>query len=202
MTGRSWCDRRRAVPIASIVAALAFSAPAAAREAVVLTPTFADRDLSRANTSGKPVVAVCSVTFVELTDERRFPDIVGVIGTRAIKSPPDREAWLRAVLTGLAARGVSPQFGANADPQSAATANVRLQLAGINASVNTYTANVVIQVEAKRSNGHALSRVYRGRSARTAFWSGGSETMQSVIDGAFAAALNAIAPDLKQLCRA
>ena len=45
-------------------------------------------------------------------------------------------------------------------------------------------------------------RSYRGRVARTAYWSGGTDTLQSAVDGAFADALDEMAVDLKGMCTA
>ncbi len=181
-------------------ASLALAAPAGAtKEPAVLTPTFADRDLRQA-AGWKPPPSVCTVNFVEITDGRRSRDLVGVIGKRAVQAPRDTQTWLRAVLSGLGARGITARFDAATGDAATPVAKFGLQMAAINDSVETYTANVLVSIDATGSKGRTLSRTYRGRAARTAYWSGGVDTLQSVMDGAFANALNAMAPDLKQLC--
>jgi hypothetical protein len=167
----------------SLAASPAFAAPKPAQ----LTATFNERDPPKEKASG------CKVNF-EIVDERRSPDLVGVIDRRAVRAPADVQAWMRAVLGGLTGRGVDVEFAAAPSTKSA---RFTLQTAWIQSTVSTYSASVVVRLQAE---GTALDRSYRGRVARTAYWSGGTGTLQSAVDGAFADALDEMAADLKVLC--
>lgn len=180
------------------VAALAAASPAsAAPQPAQLTATFKDRDAPR--TGAKDKASRCTVDFVEIVDERRSPEMVGVIERRAVRAPTDVQAWMRAVLGGLAARGVEARFDATPAPGTP-SARFTLQTAWIQSTVVTYSASVVVRLQAEGGAGGAIDKSYRGRVARTAYWSGGTATLQSAVDGAFADALDAMAVDLKAMC--
>ena len=181
-----------------LIAGIALVAPASAqRTPAQLTPTFKDRDRPD---GGQKTDSTCSVGFAEIVDERRSPELVGVIGKRSVLAPADSQSWMRAVLRGLNARGVKALFDAAGRP-GGPTARFVLKTAWVAESVDTYSAVVVVTVQAQGADGRAVDRTYRGRVARTAYWSGGVDTMQSAVDGAFADALDAIAADLKPLCQ-
>jgi hypothetical protein len=181
---------------ALLLSCLAAASPAAAKRAPAqLTATFKDPQVLE----GPAPAPSCMVNFIELVDERRSPRLVGVIGQRAVLAPADTQKWMRAVLSGLANRGVAARFGEN--PQGGSpTARFRLQTAWIDSKVETYSANVVVKIEAQGAT--RIEQSYRGRVSRTSYWSGGSDTMQRAVDGAFASALDAMSADLKRLCPA
>jgi hypothetical protein len=183
-----------------LLAQLASAPPAAAkRTQAQLTATFKDRDFP-ATAGAKPAPA-CTARFTDIVDIRRSPEMAGVIGQRGVLAPQDVQAWLRAVLGGLNARGVKPDFGADATVEnSAPTVSFTLQTAWIASTTVTYSASVVIQLKAHGAAGQSLDKSYRGNVSRTAYWSGGVDTLQSAIDGAFADALDAMAVDLRTLC--
>lgn len=176
-------------------AAPAFAAPKPAQ----LTASFKDRDAPRGEVPAR--TPGCTVNFTEIVDERRSPEMVGVIERRAVRAPADVQTWMRAVLGGLAARGVDARFDAAAAP-GASSARFTLQTAWIQSTVVTYSASVVVRLQAEGSAGSPIDRSYRGRVVRTAYWSGGVGTLQSAVDGAFADALDSMAVDLKALCGA
>lgn len=179
---------------------LAAASPAfAAPQPAQLTATFKDRDGPKGETEAK--APACTVNFAEIVDERRSPELVGVIERRAVRAPADVQAWMRAVLGGLAARGVNAKFEAAAAPGTP-SARFTLQTAWIQSTVVTYSASVVVRLQAEGAAGGAIDKSYRGRVARTAYWSGGTGTLQSAVDGAFADALDAMAVDLKAVCGA
>jgi hypothetical protein len=164
-----------------------------------LTATFNDRDGPKGEAKGK--APGCTINFAEIVDERRSPELVGVIERRAVRAPTDVQAWMRAVLGGFVARGVNVQFAAAPAPGTR-SARFILQTAWIQSTVVTYSASVVVRLQAEGVAGSAIDRSYRGRVARTAYWSGGTGTLQSAVDGAFADALDEMAVDLKTLCTA
>jgi hypothetical protein len=175
----------------------ASAAPAPAR----LTATFKDRDGPRVDPGAR--LPACTINFADIADSRSSPDIVGVIDRRAIHAPDDFQAWMKAVLGGLFARGVGIRFepGAPAAPELP-SARFTLQTAWIQSTVVTYSANVVIRLEAENIAGAKIDDSIRGRVARTAYWSGGRDTFQSAVDGAFADALDKMAVELKTICAA
>jgi hypothetical protein len=181
------------------VAGAATSPALAAPQPAQLTATFKDRDASRADARGVPFG--CTISFAEIVDERSSPALVGVIERRAVRAPTDVQAWMRAVLGGLAARGVTARFDAAPAP-GIPSARFTLQTAWIQSTVVTYSASVVVRLQAQGAAGSAIDRSYRGRVARTAYWSGGTGTLQSAVDGAFADALDKMAVDLKAMCNA
>ena len=182
-----------------LVANFAAACPAlAAPKPAQLTATFKDRDAPMA-ARGTP--SRCTVNFAEIVDERRSPETLGVVERRAVRAPTDVQAWMRAVLGGLTARGVNVQFDAPAAP-GARSARFTLQTAWIQSTPVTYSASVVVRLQVEGSADSAIDRSYRGRVARTTYWSGGVGTLQSAVDGAFADALDLIAEDLKILCAA
>lgn len=194
MPGSGPMHRSRLAHMLMLAAGLAAAAPAiAAPQPAQLTPTFKDRD--HPNGAGGKVPA-CSVRFAEIVDARRSPDVLGVIDRRAVLAPKDFQAWMKAVLGGLAARGVTARFDPDPAAPNLPSARLALQIASIQSTVVTYSASVVVKLQV---DGEA-ERTYRGRVARTAYWSGGTDTLQSAVDGAFADALDEMAVDLKAMC--
>jgi hypothetical protein len=184
------------------VAALALTAPVpafAAPAPAQLTATFKDRDHPHFDPGARP--PACTINFADIADARSSPDIVGVIDRRAVHAPEDVQAWMKAVLGGLVARGVGVRFepGAAAAPDMP-SARFTLQTAWIQSTVVTYSANVVVHLQAENAAGAKIDNSIRGRVARTAYWSGGRDTLQSAVDGAFADALDKMAVELKGLC--
>lgn len=181
-----------------LLANLVLISPASARKTPAeLTATFKDRDAP--TPSGATVDTACPVNFVQILDERRSPELVGVINQRAVLAPKDIQTWLRAILAGFNRRGVKPTFDAGV-PARPPIAKFSLQTAWIASTEATYSANVVIRLQVQGVADKSLDQVYRGRVSRTAFWSGGVDTLQSAIDGAFADALDAMAVDMKRIC--
>lgn len=149
----------------------------------------------------RPDAPSCAVHFTDVVDERDSPEILGVIGRRGVLAPTDIPAWLHAVLLGLEARGIKPiMAGDGGASTSMPHAVFRLRIAWIDSTEVTYSANVSIRLSVGAAHGQSMDRDYRGRVSRTAYWSGGVDTLQSAIDGAFADALDDIAADLKPMC--
>jgi hypothetical protein len=181
-----------------LVQLAAVSPASAERTQAQLTATFKDRNLSSLP-KVEPVPA-CTVYFTEVVDERRSPEMAGVVEQRGVLAPKDVTGWLRAVLNGLTARGIQPSFGTVPLVEAALpAAHFILQTAWIASTEVTYSANVVVRLKASAAD-RSLDQTYRGRVSRTAYWSGGVDTLQSAMDGAFAAALDAMAVDLRRIC--
>jgi hypothetical protein len=186
---------------AGLFAVALLAAPASARVLPAqLTASVKDRDRKDAGTP--PVPIACAVQFAELGDQRHSPELAGVISGRQVVAPQDVQAWLQAVLGGLVVRGLTPRFGAAGGDTTLPTARLDLKLAWVSELPMTFSGNVVVHLTARSPSGEVIDKDYRGRATRTAGWSMGVDTMQSAIDGAFADALDAIAPDLTKLCKA
>ncbi len=180
---------------------------AEARTQAQLTATYSERVGMVSMLSAG--AATCPVTIAEIVDKRQSPQIVGVIAGRGVLAPTDTGAWLRAVLGGLPIRGVTPLFD-GVVPTGTPPRRVRVtfESAWITGSPETYTGSVVLRVTAldepgaarPPTNSQATDHVYRGRISRTAYWSGGTDTLQRAINGAFADALDGMAMDLRKLC--
>ncbi len=179
----------------------AFSPASAKRTPAQLTPTFKDRTPVEIGDK-EAKLSPCTVNFAEIRDERRSPDLVGVVERRAVRAPADTQSWMRAVLSGLNARGVNVRFHSSAAEAGMSMAKLSLQTAWIASTEVTYSANVVVKLEAHGQAGRTIDHTYRGRASRTAYWSGGVDTLQSAIDGAFSDALDAMAADLRKMCSA
>ena len=183
-----------------LLAEAAMPSPASARRTQAqLTATFKDRaDDSAPHASPGPA---CTIAFTRISDERRSPEMAGVIGQRGVLAPVDVDMWLRAVLGGLTPRGIRPVFGSDAAAEATApTATFALQTAWISSTDVTYTGAVAIHLTAQGAGETVIDKIYRGRATRTAYWSGGVDTLQSAMDGAFADALDAMAIDLGKAC--
>lgn len=187
--------------IAAIAAACAIAAamPAAAtNQPLVLSPNFSETPGDVLSPVAKGT-ATCAVAFTALSDDRRDPSTVGVVGNRAVQSPQDRQAWMRSILGGLTARGVTPGFDADA-PAAAPTAKASLQMVWLSGVAVDFSANVIVAVDATGTDGHTLQKTYRGHVARLN-WASGSDEMQVAINKAFSDVLNRMAPDLQALCK-
>ena len=192
----------RFLSAAVLFAGCAAAVPAlAAPQPAQLTPTFKDRD-GPSGSSAKDAPP-CGLQFIEIADARRSPDVLGVIDRRAVLAPKDFQAWMKAVLGGLTARGVTAWIEGDASGvPGTRPARLTLQIASIQSTVVTYSASVVLKLEIEAGSDEKFERSYRGRVARTAYWSGGTDTLQSAVDGAFADALDEMATDLKGMCTA
>jgi hypothetical protein len=142
----------------------------------------------------------CRVHIVKLTDERHSPELLGIVLGRAVRAPPDADAWLRSIMNGLQARGVMPVFE---DDRSESAAPVEVQvsllIAWLTDTGSNKTANVVLHVQTRGPGAEPVGRDYRGGSS-TIDWSASADELQSTVDRAFAAALDKSAVDFRQLC--
>ncbi len=159
--------------------------------------------------SGSASATLCAVNITELSDPRRAPDVLGMMGNRAIVAPADREAWLRSVFeVGLHARGFAATFttpdasAATPDANAGDALIVRVSVRSIWLSTvgMNKTAAAVLHVAASRgSQTHEAD--YRG-DVVLANWAGTQTEFNGALERAFARALDAIAVDLRPLCAA
>ena len=126
-----------------------------------VNPSFVDRS------APKPVATTavrnCRLNIVTLTDDRRAPEMLGIVGGRAVKTPGDTQAWLRSVVNGLSTRGFTVDFSQNGTTGSGAVvASISLRTAWVTDVSITKDASVVFHVVASRAGSPTLERDYRG----------------------------------------
>lgn len=177
------------------------TASVAGTPVVVLTPAFTEKTSDVLVPAAKDPSA-CTVTVAALSDERRDPKTVGIVVDRAVQSPDDTQAWMRAIVGGLAARGVTPQFDTPAQPAGSAAPVARFGLKTVWLTpVNTdFSSDVIMSVDATAPDGRVLKKTYRGQ-VTVLNWNSGVSEMQTAITRAFSDALNKMAPDLKAICQ-
>ncbi len=164
---------------------------------VTVGPVF--REPPRSAATVTVIIPSCRLEVVAIQDTRRAPDILGVVG-RAVKAPDDRAAWLRSVVAGLSIRGFTVAF-ASAAPAAMHTLVVRMTLVSAWVAANSVNknANVVWRVEAERPNTAVVAKDYRG-AVSSVNWTGESKELSALVDQAFSRSLDAMTPDLHELC--
>jgi hypothetical protein len=172
----------------------AFAAP----QPMTLTPTFSDALTPKVDLPKKS--PACVVHIASLTDERRAPEVVGVVDRRAVYAPKDIQAWLRAIVGGLQSRGITLEQ-TDAPVPAAIEASFTLQTIWITESVINVMSTAVMKVQAKNGNGQTIDQFYRGNMLKTGYWSDGPGVIQASIDGAFSKVLDAAAKDFLKLCK-
>lgn len=166
----------------------------------VLMPPFAEKP---ADIVAPAAAGACSIRFTALTDERHDLKTIGIAANRPVLSPDDTQAWLKGILGGLPARGITPVFDAPADAGAAAdttpAVKLKLKLVWLTPVAIDFSANVVMSIDASTTDGRTLTKSYRGQIAAMNMANGTGE-MTSAINRAFGDALNKMAPDLQGLC--
>ena len=187
---------------AAIVAALAL-ASCAPQQPVAMHATYDERAVISSSPPVKAKASLpCAVYISDISDTRRTPEVLGVVAGRALYAPKDSRAWLRSILSGLDARGVTTRFESDAkSPSPQLAAKVTLMTAWVTDTNVNKNANVVIHASLTLPGYAPLERDYRG-DLSNANWNSTALELQHVLDGAFGLALNAMAADFRQLCAA
>lgn len=184
--------------LGTFVGAIALMSSCAPPLPVALRSTYTDRVL--AGTAVRNTLPSCRVHIVKLTDGRHSPELLGVVLGRAVRAPPDPAVWLRSIMNGLQARGVMPIFdGDRSESATPIEVQVSLLTAWVTDTASNKTANVVLHVQTRTAGAEPSERDYRGSSS-TIDWSASADELQAMVDRAFAAALDNIAVDFRQLC--
>jgi hypothetical protein len=145
----------------------------------------------------------CTLRVVDVIDDRMDPTVLGNVGGRTVKGPPDAQAWLHSVIGGLRNTGIEVKFG-DADAASASadlSAKAELKTAWVSSAATAKIASVVLNLQYFRSGSMIKSADYRG-SISTPNWSSGEYEIQSMIDRAFDQALSQAAADTLAACSA
>ncbi len=183
---------------ASMQSLVAVFAAGLALTACAAPPPMMVSDTVAATAPRAQPVGGCPILVTEVIDTRRARDTLGVVAGRAVKSPPNSEAWLRSVVTGLNARGFAVEFADQPQP-GVMVASFSLQTAWVTDEATNMTANVVLRVRATREGATPLSRDYRGAVSRVN-WATTDSELQHLIEASFGKALDPIASDLQALC--
>lgn len=142
---------------------------------------------------------LCRVRIVALRDARTDPETMGVLLDRAVKSPPDRDAWLKSIAGGLTARDIDVRF--DEDDEKALAISLTLRTAWLSLLKSTKQASVVFRLEPGDAYSGKAARDYRASITATN-WIGSRSEIQGMIDRAIAASLDQLAADLRQACGA
>lgn len=141
----------------------------------------------------------CTLRVVRIIDDRMDPTVLGSVGGRTVKGPPDPQAWLHSVIGGLRNAGIAVEFG---DPETTSadlSANAELKTAWVSSAATAKIASVVLNLQFFRSGATIKSADYRG-SISAPNWSSGQHEIQSMIDRAFDQALSQAAADTLAVC--
>lgn len=177
----------------ALAAALCLAACAPQQPLVVDTSFAEQRPATRS--TGVQSRQSCRVYILEIKDERRSPELLGVVAGRAVRAPENVQEWMRNTLTGLSARGVVPEFGITTPTTPTSLAlSISLQLASVTNIRANKSANVQFSVTYLQSGTSEL-RSYRGMYAATN-WASGDGELQRLVDRAFGKALDQLAADI------
>jgi hypothetical protein len=143
----------------------------------------------------------CTLRVVKVIDDRMDPTVLGNVGGRTVKGPPDPEAWLHSVIGGLRNTGIAVEFGDAETTSADLSAKAELKTAWVSSAATAKIASVVLNLQYFRSGSMIKSADYRG-SISTPNWSSGQHEIQSMIDRAFDQALSQAAADTLAACSA
>jgi len=183
-----------------------FSAPAwlcLALAAAACAPMTANTEytpphVARSNVAAR---ASCTLRVVEIIDDRMDPSVLGNVGGRTVKGPPDAQAWLHSVIGGLRNSGIAVEFGDAENASSDLSARAELKTAWVSSAATAKIASVVLNLRYFRNGSLIKSADYRG-SISTPNWSSGQYEIQSMIDRAFDQALSQAVADTLAACSA
>jgi hypothetical protein len=145
--------------------------------------------------------ASCTLRVVNVIDDRMDPTVLGNVGGRTVKGPPDPQAWLHSVIGGLRNSGIAVEFGDPDTTSADLSAKAELKTAWVSSAATAKIASVVLNLQYFRSGSLIKSADYRG-SISTPNWSSGQQEIQSMIDRAFEQALSQAATDTLAACSA
>jgi len=141
----------------------------------------------------------CTLHVVKVIDDRMDPTVLGSVGGRTVKGPPDPQAWLHSVIGGLRNTGIAVVFGDAETTSADLSAKAELKTAWVSSAATAKIASVVLNLQYFRSGSMIKSADYRG-SISTPNWSSGQHEIQSMIDRAFDQALSQAAADTLAAC--
>ena len=150
--------------------------------------------------TSKPAARIsCSLRIVAVIDDRMDPTVLGNVGGRTVKGPPDPKAWLHSVIGGLRSSGIAVQFDDAQAVSADLSARAELKTAWVSSATTAKIASVVLNLQYFRSGSLIKSADYRG-SISTPNWGSGQYEIQSMIDRAFDQALSQAAADTLAAC--
>jgi hypothetical protein len=143
----------------------------------------------------------CTLRVVGVIDDRMDPTILGIVGGRTVKGPPDPQAWLHSVIGGLSSSGIAVDFGDPHTTSAGLSAKAELKTAWVSSVTTAKIASVVLNLQYFRAGSMIKSADYRG-SISTPNWGSSEHEIQSMIDRAFDQALSQAAADTLSACSA
>ena len=155
----------------------------------------------RVATSKAVARVTCTLRVVDVIDDRMDPTVLGNVGGRTVKGPPDPQAWLHSVIGGLRSTGIAVEFGDAETASGDLSARAELKTAWVSSAATAKIASVVLNLQYFRSGSMIKSADYRG-SISTPNWINSQPEIQSMIDRAFDQALSQAAVDTLAACSA
>ena len=158
-------------------------------------PSPSARHADRAPTS-------CRLKITDVADLRPDPATIGTVAGRSIHGPPDSDAWIKNILSGLDDRGIAvtfPQTGETATP-AGLTASAHLKTVWATSVGTARTASMVLSMEYRIDGVAVKQRSYRGAVSDVSWW-GTEGEVQSMLDSCVNTILQDIDDDVGVLCR-
>jgi len=140
----------------------------------------------------------CKFVVSEISDLRRDPSVIGMLGPRVIRGPDDPSQWIHNVLEGLRSYGFDVSFR-SAEISHVLTASVAIENVWVSSMATAKTGNVTLLVRYARDEIPFKEVHYRGAESEVN-WFNSSDEIQGMIDEALAQILEAMSHDLGDLC--
>lgn len=188
-------------PVVGLLAAGALALAAFAPQPVQISETFVDRvPEGYEPVRGEVAVPGCPVNVVQVSDDRRAKDAIGVVGGRAVKAPVDTDAWLKSIMGGLNARRFAVTFDSARPPAAAdITVTVSLKSVWLTSVMTNKAGTVVMHLHAERPGKPVIDRDFRG-NLTNGNWASTRDELTNLTNAIFALALDQMAVELWTLC--
>lgn len=187
----------RALHAGITVGSLLLLAGCVARPPMVLSSSFISPQAPAADIAR----CRCALRIVQITDDRLDPKIMGVVGGRTVRAPPNTETWYRSVMSGLEPMGIPVTFGPEAgDSGTSIYAALELKSAWVSSATETKAASAVLAVRYFVRGTQIKSAEYRGSVSRLN-WDSGDVEIQRMVDEVMQQILLQVSADVRTLCR-
>lgn len=184
----------------ALIAAVAPAVALGQTKPVLVDPVFTEDPLPTFKIAAD--ATPCKVHVIAITDTRRTPEMVGMLGGKPVVAPDDRAAWLGSIIAKLADRGITLDTG---NPGNLVPDQVNARFTLITAWTTAVNINlnhsVVFKLEAGAPDGRTVDDFFRGSSSRMN-WAFGNGEIKFGLSMAFSRALDSMAAGLATLCTA
>jgi hypothetical protein len=143
--------------------------------------------------------ATCQVDLLEARDARAYPETLGTIAGRVVRSPADPTRWLEGVLAGLAAQGIAVARVPAPRPASALALTAELRDAWVGSLSTAKTATAIVTVRFLVAGAEPVDKTYRGRDT-SGNWASGDGEIEAMMERVFRDILGQLGADLAPFC--